>query len=592
MTPAHDNKADLFTLSVPIRAIKYLELTRQKPSKNAIFATRVNSSREIYYYGKNAFKFASSNARTDVMANSCGNHRGEFHTDVISAINVVPNDDAYVYEIETSSHWYNCGGLITHNCSTPEWLSYTDYFIRKEFGNDYYLRAETVVDLSNRYRTIDKVITDNFEQVVYSLNQPAAARGNQSVFFNIAYFDEPYFKGMFEHFVFPDGTLMQWESVNWLQKRFMRWFNEERKRKLLTFPVETLNLLDNGKEYVDPEWADYAAEMWAAGHSFFVYRSDSVDSLASCCRLRNELQDNTFSFTLGAGGVSTGSKCVMTININRLVQDAIWDDGLNDVRKAVEEQVGKLHKYLLAFNEILMERKAAGLLPVYHAGFVTPDKQYLTIGINGFLEGAEALDIEPDPANPEYVAYAEAVLEPIYQANKAARSKGIMFNTEMVPAESLGVKNAAWDMHSKLNVPRECYNSYFYRVEDPASNVLDKLILHGRDFTRYLDGGSACHINLDEHLSKAQYRMLLDDAIRTGCNYFTFNVPNTLCKACGFISKHKLDRCPRCNSYDLDYATRIIGYLKLVSRFDIKRQEEAARRHYTHILGSNKEETK
>ena len=468
-----------------------------------------------------------------------------------------------------------CGAI-----STPEWLSYMDYFIRREYGEDYYLYPEKVADLSNRNRTVDKVITDSFEQVVYSLNQPAAARGNQSVFWNIAYFDAPYFKGMFEAFVFPDGTPMVWESVSWLQKRFMKWFNQERKRKLLTFPVETVNLLDDGEDFVDQEWADFTAEMWAEGHSFFVYRSDSVDSLASCCRLRNELQDNTFSYTLGAGGVATGSKCVMTININRLVQNAIWDGGMSDIREAMEIMVEKVHRYLLAFNAILKERQKAGLLPVYDAGFVMPEKQYLTVGINGFIEGAESLGIEPDADNPDYMKYAEAVLQPIFEANRDARENGIMWNTEMVPAENLGVKNAAWDRAEKLFVPRDCYNSYFFRVEDPKVNVLDKLKLHGRDFTRYLDGGSACHINLDENLTKEQYALLLRAAIRTGCNYLTFNVPNTLCRSCGYISKHRLDKCPKCGSTDLDYATRVIGYLKLVSRFAEARQEEEGRRYY------------
>lgn len=468
-----------------------------------------------------------------------------------------------------------CGAV-----STPEWLSYMDYFIRKEYGNNYYLHVDDLADLSSRQRTIDKVITDAFEQVVYSLNQPAAARGNQSVFWNIAYFDHPYFEGMFETFVFPDGTPMCWASVNWLQKRFMRWFNQERTRKLLTFPVETLNLLDDGHDYVDQEWADFAAEMWAQQHSFFVYRSDSVDSLASCCRLRNELQDNTFSYTLGAGGVATGSKCVMTINVNRLVQNAIWDTPLEDIRDAMREQVEKVHKYLLAFNDILLERRRSGLLPVYDAGFVSPEKQYLTIGINGFLEGAESLGIAIDADNPKYAAYADAVLQPIYEANRLARKPGLLWNTEMVPAENLGVKNAAWDHQINLFVPRDCYNSYFYPVEDPSVNVLDKLKMHGSLFTRYLDGGSACHINLDEHLTKQQYRLLLQTAIRTGCNYFTFNIPNTLCKACGTISKHRFDRCPKCGSTDLDYATRVIGYLKRVSRFAAERQTEEHKRYY------------
>ena len=477
-----------------------------------------------------------------------------------------------------------CGAV-----STPEWLSYMDYFIRKEYGDDYYLHADKTIDLSKRSRSIDKVITDTFEQVVYSLNQPAAARGNQSVFWNIAYFDRPYFEGMFENFVFPDGTAMQWDSVNWLQKRFMHWFNEERRRKLLTFPVETVNLLDDGHDYVDSEWKDFVAEMWSKGHSFFVYRSDSVDSLSSCCRLRNELQDNTFSYTLGAGGVSTGSKCVISINVNRLVQDAVWDTPLRDIMDRMEIQIEKIHKYLIAFNEILKERLAAGLLPVYDAGYIALDKQYLTIGVNGLVEGAEALNISVEADNPEYIAYVDAVLSPIYAANRAARTSELMFNTEMVPAEGLGVKNAAWDKESKLYVPRDCYNSYFFVVEDPMVNVLDKLRFHGKAFTRYLDGGSACHINLDEHLSKEQYLLLLNAAIRTGCNYLTFNVPNTLCNACGFISKHRLDACPKCGSRDLDYATRIIGYLKLISRFAHDRQIEANKRHYSHGLEEHHE---
>lgn len=482
--------------------------------------------------------------------------------------------------------------LASHFCgavSTPEWLSYMDYFIRKEYGDDYYLHADKTIDLSNRARSIDKVITDAFEQVVYSLNQPAAARGNQSVFWNIAYFDRPYFEGMFENFVFPDGTAMQWASVNWLQKRFMRWFNEERRRKLLTFPVETVNLLDDRHDYVDSEWKDFVAEMWSKGHSFFVYRSDSVDSLSSCCRLRNELQDNTFSYTLGAGGVSTGSKCVISINVNRLVQDAVWDTLLRDVMDRMEIQIEKIHKYLIAFNEILKERLAAGLLPVYDAGYIALDKQYLTIGVNGLVEGAEALNIPIEANNPEYIAYVDAVLSPIYAANRAARTSELMFNTEMVPAEGLGVKNAAWDKESKLYVPRDCYNSYFFVVEDPTVNVLDKLRFHGKAFTRYLDGGSACHINLDENLTEEQYLLLLNAAIHTGCNYLTFNVPNTLCNTCGYISKHRLDACPKCGSRDLDYATRIIGYLKLISRFAHDRQIEANKRHYSHGLEEHHE---
>lgn len=463
--------------------------------------------------------------------------------------------------------------------STPEFLMYMDYFIRKDYGDDYYLKENDVITspIVKRQRTIDNVITDKFEQVVHSINQPAAARGYQAVFWNIAYFDAPYFNGMFEDFVFPDGTSPNWESVKWLQKKFMKWFNKERLRTMLTFPVETMNLLTDGNNFVDKEMADFTAEMWSEGHSFFLYNSDSVDSLASCCRLRNEVQDNEFSYTLGAGGVSTGSKGVMTINLNRLVQNAVNNNVSLEI--AVSQQVEKIHKYLLAFNEIVKDNFNSHLLNVYDAQYISLDKQYLTIGINGFVEGAEFLGIHISP-NDEYFKYGETILKPIYELNKRDKTKDIMFNTEFVPAENLGVKNAKWDKEDGYAVPRDCYNSYFYLVEDDGCNILDKFTLHGNKLTKYLDGGSALHANLSEHLTKDQYLNLMLVAVKEGCNYFTFNIPNTICNNCGYISKHKLTQCPKCLSTNLDYATRIIGYLKRVSSFSESRQKEAENRYY------------
>lgn len=813
--------------------------------------------------------------------------------------------------------------------STPEFLPYMDYFIRKDYGEDYINHLDDIVTpvIAKRQRTLKQLIEDYFQQVVYSLNQPAAARDYQSVFWNIAYFDKPYFDGLFQDFVFPDGTEMNWETTNWLQKNFMKWFNAERLRTPLTFPVETVNLLDDGKEYVDKEWADFVAEMYAEKHSFFTYRSDSVDSLSSCCfagsqrclsrssngvnymtfkelyessygdtkrnlrifhngswvggkiitlpkrdmykittankktvivtdnhlfptpngdkavsnlttndylmfncrtldtfpekdkkltyeqgfligmylgdgsmnnenqgnitptvmlslnenkyhaslnilnkafnsldedceykldkqynnvyptrvisrniynfirewvlgkysyekelnldcllqsaefrkgildgyyvtdggnsnriyttsnklayqietlitslgmssvidisdrtdekciirgttfnhnyplycirwytpknkrnaidgdfkvinnceyykivsierydydeddmvycfemdnkdepyftlpngiithncRLKNEITENTFSFTLGAGGISTGSKGVITTNINRLVQNAVREG--KDISDKVREETLKNHKYLTAFNEIIKDSLKSNMLSIYNAGFIDMNKQYLTQGINGFVEGAEFLGIDISP-NEKYFEYGEKILKPIYEENKKARTKELMFNTEYVPAENLGVKNAKWDKEDGYVVPRDCYNSYFYKAEDETCNVIDKFILHGDRLTKYLDGGSAYHCNLEEHLTKEQYKSLLDTAIKTGCSYFTFNIPNTICNECGFISKDKLKKCPKCGSDNLDYITRIIGYLKRISSFSEARQKEEAKRFY------------
>ena len=480
-----------------------------------------------------------------------------------------------------------CGGFInmvfivssmlSGACATVEFLMYMSHFLEKEYGEDYHLHADDVVDLSKRQRTLDKVITDCFEQIVYSINQPTGARNFQSVFWNISYYDRPYFESLFGEFIFPDGSRPHWEPLSWLQKRFMNWFNAERTKTVLTFPVETMALLCKDGDVIDKEYGDFTAEMYAKGHSFFTYMSDNADSLASCCRLRNEIQDNGFSYSLGAGGVSTGSKSVLTVNINRCVQQATREG--RDYVEYLDSIIDLMHKAQMAYNANLDWMRERGLLPLFDAGYINIKRQYLTIGVNGIVEAAESLGITIGD-NEEYANFVERILSLIEHYNKKYRSKDLLFNCEMIPAENVGVKHARWDREDGYYVPRDCYNSYFYVVENKNIDPIEKFRLHGRRYIDHLTGGSALHCNLEEHLSQAQYRHLLRVAAQEGCNYFTFNIPNTLCNHCGHIDKRYLSKCPHCESQDVDYLTRIIGYLKRVSNFSIDRQREAERRYY------------
>jgi ribonucleoside-triphosphate reductase len=441
--------------------------------------------------------------------------------------------------------------------ATVEFLNYFDYFARKQYGKNY---------LYNHRQEIGNF----FQQVVYSINQPAAARGYQSVFWNISIYDEHYFKSMFANFYFPDGDQSDWTSVDQLQRYFLTWFNKEREKSLLTFPVVTVAMITENGKVKDRRIAEMCAQELAQGSSFFMYLSDSPDSLASCCRLRNEVSDHSFSYTLGAGGVATGSVNVITLNMNRLIQD----------QRDLATEVQKVQAYQVAYRKIMEDFLKAGMLTVYDAGFISLDKQYLTLGINGMVEAAEYLGLEISD-NEEYKNFLQEQLQIIYQLNKEAKEKyGYMFNTEFVPAENLGVKNSKWDRKDGYQVHRDCYNSYFYRVEDEDLSFYEKLKLHGQEVIRYLDGGSALHLNLEEYLSEEQYLKLLDIAAREGCNYFCTNVKVTVCNDCNFINKRTLLSCTQCHSPNVDHATRVIGYLKKVTSFGEGRRLEHGRRFY------------
>lgn len=513
---------------------------------------------------------------------------------------------------------YSISSQFMGAVATPEFLMYLDYFIRKDYGDDYLDHLEDVVEMNAKKRTLVKVIDNYFQQVVHSMNMPAGNRGYQTVFWNISYFDESYFRGVFGDFRFPDGSEPKWETLSWLQKHFMNWFNEERNRYILTFPVETMALLTDGKDdFIDKEYADFTAEMWSKGHSFFCYLSDSPDSLASCCRLRNSITEldkideshnhTTHQYSMGTASVSTGSKSVMTINLNRLIQLAtrryflerkgIVVDGSKAltradydknqlyeyIRAAVTEETEHVHKYQMAFNEIIKDFLAARMLDVYQAGFIDMKRQYLTIGVNGLTDAAEFLGLTISP-NPEYNEFVDVILETINRSNKKDKTPDTMFNTEFVPGENLSGKNYKWDQKDGFYVSpkHNMYSSYFYNPEDDSLSMIDKFKLHGNEYVKHLDGGSALHMNVAEHLTKDQYRQLLKTAAHYGTNYFTFNCRNTVCNDCGYISKDTLEVCPKCGSHNLDYLTRVIGYLKRVSSFSEMRQVEAAHRFYNH----------
>ena len=455
-----------------------------------------------------------------------------------------------------------------------EFLLYFHYFAQKDYGKDYLKKH-------------GDLIKQKFQGCIYCLNQPAAARGYQSVFFNMSVFDRYFFDSMFGHFAFPDGTRVDYDEFNELQKFFMEWLLEERSKSLLTFPVLTEASLNFEGEPKDKEWADFCADIRSRGLSFFSFNDDTPSALASCCRLKNELDKNDFSYSLGAGGVSTGSTSVMTLNVNRFVQDVLKDKeslSINEkkqlVLEALSEITQKIQKFQVAHRHIVEDYVKAGLLSAYTAGFISLDKQFVTIGINGLNEAAEFLGYEVSN-NSGYLCFVADFLATIRDMNKKAKEQyGIKFNTELIPGENLGPKNAKWDIKDDYVTKRQCYNSYIYLPEDDKCSIPDKFQMHGGIIADSLDGGSALHLNLAGLPDKTFFLWLRELAAKYHTTYWTTNVKSTCCNSCGHIDMRTLDKCPICGSTDIDYASRIIGYLKKVSSFSQDRQAEEKMRYY------------
>lgn len=486
-----------------------------------------------------------------------------------------------------------CKGAV----AVGEYFIALNYYIVQEFGPNWYEKLDvvTTTDHCNKQRTVRDAIYKAFKQFIYGVNQPAGNRSYQSPFTNVSYYDHTYFDSLFGEFYYPDGTKPQWEAVDCLQRLFMKFFNKLRTKQILTFPVETMAMVYDPKtnDIIDKDYKDFTAEMYAGGHSFFTYISDSADSLASCCRLRNELAENTFNPTSGLTGVMTGSCNVITLNMNRIIQNFHSMVRGNDFgcfnssefKRYLTSILERVYKYHIAFKTMLYEMEERGMFAASNGGYIHISKLYSTIGINGLNEAARFLGLEVSN-NEEYIKFLQLVLGTIKEQNKIHsihdKSRPFLFNSEVVPAEGLGGKNYQWDLQDNYWVPDDenLYNSYFYNAHDDTS-VLDKFILHGRQTYQYTDGGSAAHINLEDHLSKEQYLKLIDFAIANGTNYFTFNIPNSKCDTCGYITKHPITECPKCHSKNITQYTRVIGYLRPIKSFGKDRQIEANKRVYS-----------
>lgn len=470
-----------------------------------------------------------------------------------------------------------------------------NYYIIAEYGEKWYEKLGCICTSEHSLikRTIKDSILKAFKQFVWGINQPAGNRSYQSPFTNVSYYDKTYFESLFGEFYYPDGTKPEWSAIDTLQRLFMSWFNKLRLKQVLTFPVETFAMVHDGKDIIDKEYKDLCAEMYAQGHSFFTYISDSADSLASCCRLRNELAENTFSPTSGMTGVKTGSCNVITLNINRIIQDyykcynhKIWSkDVANQFKGWLIGILDRVYKYHITYKTMLYEWEEKKMFASSNGGYINIKDLYSTIGLNGLNEAAEFLGLKVSN-NPEYFEFLQLILGTIKEQNKIHsihdKKRPFLFNSEVVPAEGLGGKNYRWDKEDGYKVPedRNLYNSYFYNAHDDTS-VLDKFILHGRQTYQYTDGGSAAHINLEEHLSKKQYLKLIDFAIEQGTNYFTFNIPNSKCEDCKHIVKAPIKVCPKCGSEHITQYTRIIGYLRPITAFGKDRRIEAEKRTYS-----------
>lgn len=480
------------------------------------------------------------------------------------------------------------------------------YYTRMEYGKDWLDHVDEQINtIGLKKKTIRTEIRKCIKQFIYGICQPASNRNNNSPFTNISIYDRTYYEALFKDFYYPDGTQCTWEEVDYVQRLILELRRELNLIKPLTFPVTTIAMVNDGNDIIDKEYKHLCAEEWAKGSSHFCYNSNNPSSLASCCRVLNEITENTFSSVNGLQGIMTGSCNVITVNLNRIIQrfirekhaDLIGENGIvnghilteeeqNEFRAYFSEILERVYKYHIAYKTMLYEQEDKKMFASSNGGYIYIRKLYSTVGLIGYQESAMFMGLDISK-NDDYINFLNLLLSTVKEQNKVHsihdKKRPFLFNSEAIPGENLAVKFYQKDKKDGYYVPkdRNLFASYFFNPWDDKISVLDKMYLHGECTSKSTDGGQACHINLMEDLSVEQYEKLIDYSTKEKTTYWTINRPISTCPDCGYVHNGPLDVCPKCGCKEMDWWTRIIGYLRPLSSFSKERFKEAKRRVYS-----------
>ena len=93
-----------------------------------------------------------------------------------------------------------------------------------------------------------------------------------------------------------------------------------------------------------------------------------------------------------------------------------------------------------------------------------------------------------------------------------------------------------------------------------------------------LTGGGIVHLTIGERVTSEQALHLIKYAVKSCCEHFALNLVHSICED-GHVSEGKNEKCPVCGKSIVDYALRIVGFLRPMSTWSVERRQEGLMRH-------------
>ena len=461
----------------------------------------------------------------------------------------------------------------------PNLIPYLWYFWNKDVKNNYYLRDP------------ETYATQQFQRLIYSLNQPYLRSGIQSAFTNVNFFDHPYFEAIFGGETFPDGTFMidYEEEIIDFQKKFLEVMAKIRHQNMMTYPVSTISLLtDKDGNFVDEDFAKWACEHNREWNDSNWFVDSSVTSLSSCCRLKNDIKELGYFNSIGGAALKVGSIKVSTVNLARIsYQTETEEEYLNLLKEVLIINL----KALDCQRHIIKRNAEKGLLPNFSHGLIDFEHSYSSIGIMGIFEtmkkfGYTYLD---EFGNLYYKEEAFSFGKKIFELIKSVKEdfeidKDYKINLEAIPGESCGVKfQKADELLYPDKVVKDLPLMANQWVALGAKTTIQERVKIAAAFSEYCSGGDILHIGVDAPFDSFEKAWnMLKYVAKQGVKYFAFTGKISACK-----NNHAFygEVCPECGGPKETEYSRVVGFFTPVKSYSKERKAEWEKREWLNLNG-------
>ncbi len=394
------------------------------------------------------------------------------------------------------------------------------------------------------------------------------------------------------------------EEMNMFNKAFYEVMLEgDKNQRVFTFPIPTVSITKNF------DWDNPSLEpMWEAtakyGINYFTNYINSdlnpEDVRSMCCRLRLELSElHSRAGGLFGSGALTGSIGVVTINMPRLGYTS-------KTKKEFFEKLG--HLMDLAKESLELKRKVIenyidkGLYP-YSRYYLANIKKargtyygnhFSTIGLVGMNEMLVNF-LGENIASKKGRMFALEVMD-FMRARMVEYQKetGNIYNLEATPGESTSYRLCLKDKEKfpEIATAGTKKNPYYTNSSQLPVNFTDDLFealkLQDEIQCRY-NGGTVQHLFLGERLSDtASVKALIKKIFeKFSLPYITLTPTFSICPTHGYLEGEHF-MCPKCAiEQPCEVYTRVVGYLRPVSQFNLGKQQEFKERKEFKIKASS-----